>query len=111
MAKRWYIVHTYSNFEKKVMEDIKKQVVQKKLDELFEQVIVPTEEVVEIRRGRRVQDRTPLLPRLCAGEGRSDGRSVPSDQEHPKVTGFLGSGLKPVPISGCRSISHPQSGG
>ena len=54
MAKRWYIIHTYSNFEKKVMESLKEQVVQKHLEDFFEQVIVPTEEVVEVRRGRKI---------------------------------------------------------
>ena len=50
MAKRWYIVHAYSNFEKKVAEEIKKQALQHGLADLFEEVLVPTEEVVEIRR-------------------------------------------------------------
>ena len=53
MAKRWYIVQAYSNFERKVAEDIRQKVAQKKLEHLFEDVIVPTEKVVEIRRGRR----------------------------------------------------------
>src|SRR5699024_3198152 len=54
MAKRWYIVQAYSNFERKVAEDIRQKVAQKKLDALFEDVIVPTEKVVEMRRGRKV---------------------------------------------------------
>ena len=52
MSKRWYIVHAYSNFERKVAEDIKKRALAAGLAELFEEVLVPTEENVEVRRGR-----------------------------------------------------------
>ncbi|MBK8771485.1 MAG: transcription termination/antitermination protein NusG [Rhizobiales bacterium] len=99
MAKRWYIVHTYSNFEKKVMEDIKKQVIQKKLDELFEQVIVPTEEVVEIRRGRKFKTERRFFPGYVLVKVDLTDEAFHLIKNTPKVTGFLGSGLKPVPIS------------
>ena len=99
MAKRWYIVHTYSNFEKKVMEDIKKQVVQKKLDDLFEQVIVPTEEVVEIRRGRKFKTERRFFPGYVLVKVDLTDEAFHLIKNTPKVTGFLGSGLKPVPIS------------
>jgi transcription termination/antitermination protein NusG len=99
MAKRWYIVHTYSNFEKKVMEDIRKQVVQKRLDELFEQIIVPTEEVVEIRRGRRIKSERRFFPGYVLVKVELTDEAFHLIKNTPKVTGFLGSGLKPVPIS------------
>jgi transcription termination/antitermination protein NusG len=99
MAKRWYIVHTYSNFEKKVMEDIKKQVIQKKLDELFEQVLVPTEEVVEIRRGRRIKSERRFFPGYVLVKVDLTDEAFHLIKNTPKVTGFLGSGLKPVPIT------------
>ncbi|MFO1035079.1 MAG: transcription termination/antitermination protein NusG [Hyphomicrobiales bacterium] len=99
MAKRWYIVHTYSNFEKKVMEDIKKQVSQKKLDELFESVIVPTEEVVEIRRGRKFKTERRFFPGYVLVKVDLTDEAFHLIKNTPKVTGFLGSGLKPVPIS------------
>ena len=54
MDKRWYIVHAYSNFEKKVMESIREQAKQRGLEDLFEQVRVPTDRVHEVRRGRRL---------------------------------------------------------
>ncbi|MGI9570408.1 MAG: transcription termination/antitermination NusG family protein, partial [Desulfobulbia bacterium] len=54
MTKRWYIVHAYSNFEKKVAESIKERVATAGLEDLFEEVLVPMEEVVEVRRGRKV---------------------------------------------------------
>jgi transcription termination/antitermination protein NusG len=99
MAKRWYIVHTYSNFEKKVMEDIKKQVVQKHLDDMFEQIIVPTEEVVEIRRGRRIKSERRFFPGYVLVKVDLTDEVFHLIKNTPKVTGFLGSGLKPVPIS------------
>jgi transcription termination/antitermination protein NusG len=99
MAKRWYIVHTYSNFEKKVMEDIRKQVAQKHLDEMFEQIIVPTEEVVEIRRGRRIKTERRFFPGYVLVKVDLTDEAFHLIKNTPKVTGFLGSGLKPVPIS------------
>jgi transcription termination/antitermination protein NusG len=99
MAKRWYIVHTYSNFEKKVMEDIKKQVVQKRLDDMFEQIIVPTEEVIEIRRGRRIKSERRFFPGYVLVKVDLTDEAFHLIKNTPKVTGFLGSGLKPVPIS------------
>ncbi len=99
MAKRWYIVHTYSNFEKKVMEDIKKQVVQKKLDELFDEVLVPTEEVVEIRRGRRIKSERRFFPGYVLVKVDLTDEAFHLIKNTPKVTGFLGSGQKPMPIT------------
>ena len=65
MAKRWYIVHAYSNFEKKVAEDIKKRANAAGLADLFEEVLVPTEEVVEVRRGRKVPRSASSFPATC----------------------------------------------
>jgi transcription termination/antitermination protein NusG len=99
MAKRWYIVHTYSNFEKKVAEEIRKQAAQKHLDEIFEQVLVPTEEVVEIRRGRRIKSERRFFPGYVLVKVDLTDEAFHLIKNTPKVTGFLGSGLKPVPIS------------
>ena len=60
--KRWYIVHAYSNFEKKVAESIREQAKQRNLDDHFEQVLVPTETVVEVRRGRKVNAERKFFP-------------------------------------------------
>ena len=54
MTKRWYIVHAYSNFEKKVADSIRERAVGAGLEECFEEIVVPMEEVVEVRRGRKV---------------------------------------------------------
>ena len=99
MAKRWYIVHTYSNFEKKVMESLKEQSVQKGLQDSFEQVIVPTEEVVEIRRGRRIKTERRFFPGYVLAKIDLTDEVFHLIKNTPKVTGFLGSGSKPVPIS------------
>jgi transcription termination/antitermination protein NusG len=99
MAKRWYIVHTYSNFEKKVSESLKEQSVQKGLQDFFEQVIVPTEEVVEIRRGRRVKSERRFFPGYVLAKIELTDEVFHLIKNTPKVTGFLGSGSKPVPIS------------
>jgi len=99
MAKRWYIVHTYSNFEKKVMESLKEQAAQKGLQDSFEQVIVPTEEVVEIRRGRRIKSERRFFPGYVLAKIDLTDEVFHLIKNTPKVTGFLGSGSKPVPIS------------
>jgi transcription termination/antitermination protein NusG len=99
MAKRWYIVHTYSNFEKKVAESLKEQAIQKHLEDSFEQVLVPTEEVVEIRRGRRIKSERRFFPGYVLAKIELTDEVFHLIKNTPKVTGFLGSGLKPVPIS------------
>jgi transcription termination/antitermination protein NusG len=99
MAQRWYIVHTYSNFEKKVAESIKEQAIQKKLDGLFEQVIVPTEEIVEIRRGRRIKSERRFFPGYVLAKVDLTDEVYHLIKNTPKVTGFLGSGSKPIPIT------------
>jgi transcriptional antiterminator NusG len=62
MAKRWYIVHAYTNFERKVADAIKERAKAAGLEHLFEEVLVPTEEVVEVKRGRKVQAERKFLP-------------------------------------------------
>ena len=61
-TKRWYIVHAYSNFEKKVQESIREQAKQRHLDHLFEEILVPTEKLVEVRRGRKVDAERKFFP-------------------------------------------------
>ena len=99
MAKRWYIVHTYSNFEKKVAESLKEQAAQKHLEDYFEQVLVPTEEIVEIRRGRKIKSERRFFPGYVLAKIELTDEVFHLIKNTPKVTGFLGSGLKPVPIS------------
>jgi len=99
MAKRWYIVHTYSNFEKKVSESLKEQAVQKGLQDFFEQVLVPTEEVVEMRRGRRIKSERRFFPGYVLAKIDLTDEVFHLIKNTPKVTGFLGADKKPIPIS------------
>ena len=99
MTKRWYIVHAYSNFEKKVAESIKEQSVQKGLGELFEQVLVPTEEVIEVRRGRKFKSERRFFPGYVLVKMEMTDQAFHLIKNTPKVTGFLGSDNKPIPIT------------
>ncbi len=99
MAKRWYIVHAYSNFEKKVADSIREQAVAKGLGDLFEQVLVPTEEVVETRRGRKVTSERRFFPGYVLVKMQMTDEAYHLIKNTPKVTGFLGSDNKPIPIS------------
>ena len=77
MAARWYIVHAYSNFEKKVAEDIENKARQKGLEHLFEKILVPTEKVVEVRRGRKVDSERKFFPGYVMSRKVSSGRRPP----------------------------------
>ncbi|HUF43954.1 MAG TPA: transcription termination/antitermination protein NusG [Aestuariivirgaceae bacterium] len=99
MAKRWYIVHTYSNFEKKVAESIREQATNQGLADLFEDILVPTEEVVEIRRGRKVASERRFFPGYVLAKMDMTDQAYHLIKNTPKVTGFLGSDKKPIPIS------------
>ena len=99
MTKRWYIVHAYSNFEKKVAESIKEQAVASGLDDHFEEVLVPTEEVVEMRRGRKVASERRFFPGYVLVKMDMTDQAYHLIKNTPKVTGFLGTDNKPMPIS------------
>ena len=99
MASRWYIVHAYSNFEKKVAEDIENKARQKGLDHLFEKILVPTEKVVEVRRGRKVDSERKFFPGYVLVRANLTDEAYHLIKNTPKVTGFLGFSGKPQPIS------------
>ncbi|GGY44113.1 transcription termination/antitermination protein NusG [Parvularcula lutaonensis] len=96
---KWYIVHAYSNFEKKVAEAIKASAEEKGLGDLIEEVLVPTEEVVEVRRGRKVNTERRYFPGYVLVKMVLNDQTFHVVNETNKVTGFLGSGKKPLPIS------------
>jgi|GEM_PF-62459 len=98
MAARWYIVHAYSNFEKKVAESIEEKARQKGLEHLFEKILVPTEKVVEVRRGRKVDSERKFFPGYVMVRANLTDEAYHLIKNTPKVTGFLGSDNKPVPI-------------
>ncbi|SON55044.1 Transcription termination/antitermination protein [Hartmannibacter diazotrophicus] len=98
MAKRWYIVHAYSNFEKKVADAIREQVAQRGLEDYFDQILVPTEKVVEVRRGRKVDAERKFFPGYVLVHMEMTDEAYHLIKNTPKVTGFLGSDNRPVPI-------------
>ena len=99
MAKRWYIVHAYTNFERKVADAIRERARSAGLEEVFEEVVVPTEEVVEVKRGRKVQAERKFLPGYVLVKMEMTDPAFVLIKNTPKVTGFLGSDNKPIPIS------------
>jgi len=99
MAQRWYIVHVYSGFEKKVASSILEQAKQKNVLEMFEQVLVPTEEVVEVRRGQKVNAERKFFPGYVLVKMELTDNTWHLVKNTQKVTGFLGTGGKPSPIS------------
>jgi transcriptional antiterminator NusG len=99
MAKRWYIVHAYSNFEKKVAEAIREGAQQKGMTDLIEDVLVPTEEVVELRRGQKVNAERKFFPGYVLVKMELTDQTYHLIKNTPKVTGFLGTSAKPLPIS------------
>ncbi len=99
MTMRWYIIHAYSNFEKKVAESIEEQVRQKGLEHLVEQILVPLEKVVEVRRGRKVDAERKFFPGYVLARMHMTDQAYHLIKNTPKVTGFLGSDNKPMPIT------------
>jgi transcription termination/antitermination protein NusG len=98
MSTRWYIVHAYSNFEKKVAESLKEQAAQRNLADKFDEILVPTEQVVEVRRGRKVNSERKFFPGYVLVKCDLTDEVYHLIKNTPKVTGFLGADKKPMPI-------------
>ncbi|WP_417463121.1 transcription termination/antitermination protein NusG [Kordiimonas sp.] len=96
---RWYIIHAYSGFEKKVAEAIKEQAIQQGLEALVEEVIVPTEEVIEVRKGKKVTSEKKFFPGYVLIKMILTDDTYHLANSHAKVTGFLGPQGKPSAIS------------
>ena len=99
MAQRWYVVHAYSGFEKKVAQSIKEQAEAKGLADHISEVLVPTEEVVQLRRGAKVSAESKLFPGYVLIKMELNDNTWHLVQNTPKVTNFLGAHGKPLPIS------------
>jgi len=99
MAQRWYVLHVYSGFERKVAESIREQAVAKGMGDLIPEVLVPTEEVVEVRRGQKVSSERKFFPGYVLVKMELTDETWHLVKNAPKVTGFLGGRGRPVPIS------------
>ena len=98
MAQHWYVIHAYSGFEKKVAESIREQADLKGMGDLVAEVLVPTEEVVEMRRGTKVQTERKFFPGYVLVNMELTDETWHLIMNSPKVTGFLGSGQRPAPV-------------
>lgn len=114
MAKRWYVVHVYSGFEKKIADHIREQADKKGLRDQFEEVLVPSEEVTEVRRGRKVNAERKFFPGYVLVKMELTDRAWHLVKDTPKVTGFLGTrNNQPTPISNAeakRILQQAQEG-
>ena len=99
MAGSWYVIHVYSGFEKKVALSIEEQVKQAGMDDDFEHILVPVEEVVEMRRGTKVNAERKFFPGYVLVNMNLTDKSWHLVMNTPKVTGFLGGKGTPTPIS------------
>jgi len=98
MAKRWYSVSVLSNFEKKVAEAIRQAVTEKGLQDQIEEVLVPTEEVIEIRRGKKVTSERRFMPGYVLVRMELTDQTYHLVNSINRVTGFLGAHGKPMPM-------------
>ena len=98
MPKRWYSVHVLSNFEKKVAESIRESARVQGLEDEIEDVLVPTEEVVEIRRGQKVTVERRFMPGYVLVKMEMTDRAYHLVNDTPRVTGFLGPQGRPTPL-------------
>src|SRR5580765_8636387 len=99
MENRWYVIHVYSGFEKKVAQAIREQAEQKGMAERFEQILVPTEEVIEVKRGAKVSSERKFFPGYVLVKMDLDDATWHLVKNTAKVTGFLGGRGRPSPIS------------
>lgn len=113
MVARWYVLHVYSGFEAKVAEAIRDKAQKQGIEDRIEDIMVPTEEVVEIKRGQKVNSERKVFPGYVLAKMDMSDQIWHLVKDTPKVTGFLGGGNKPVPISekeAARLMTQLQEG-
>ena len=104
MTHRWYVVHVYSGFERKIAQSIREQAQQKAMADKFSEVLVPTEEVVELRRGTKVNAERKFFPGYVLVKMEMTDESWHLVMNTPKVTGFLGGKGRPSPITEAEAM-------
>ena len=98
-TKKWFIIHTYSGFENKVAESLKTRSEAFGFAEKIGQILIPTEEVVELRNGKKVTSKRMLYPGYVLVEMDMDDELWHAVKATPRVTGFVGGGTSPVPLT------------
>ena len=96
---RWYVIHVYSGFENKVADAIREKAIKQGLEDKIEEILVPKEEVLEVKRGQKVNVERNFFPGYVLAKIAMDDDIWHLVKNTPKVTGFLGAGNKPCPIS------------
>lgn len=99
IVKHWYIIHAYSGFENKVAESLKTRAQAFGFAERIGNILIPTEEVIELRNGKKVISKRLLYPGYVLVEMEMDDELWHAVKSTPRVTGFLGGGTKPVPLT------------
>ncbi len=112
MSKNWYVVHTYSGFEKFVAESVRQRAMELSIEDQIGRIIIPTEGVVEIKGGKKVVSTKRSYPGYILIEMEMTDENWLIIRETPKVTGFVGSGRKPTPLSKAevtQIVEHMES--
>jgi transcriptional antiterminator NusG len=99
MAKQWYIVHTYSGFEGKVRDSLRQRAEALGMADAIEEVLIPTEEVVEVRDGKKTKSTRKFFPGYVLVKMAMSDEAWHVVKNTPRVTGFVGTGNRPVPLS------------
>lgn len=100
MAKRWYVLQAYSGFEKNVQKTLKERIAREEMDEYFGQILVPVEEVVDIKNGRRMVSERKFFPGYVLIEMEMTDSSWHLVKSTPRVNGFIGgTAHRPLPIT------------
>ncbi len=100
MSKRWYVVHAYSGFEKQVMRSLNERIQRAEMEDRFGEVLVPTEEVVEMREGKKRKSERKFFPGYVLVQMEMDDATWHLVKECPKVMGFIGGTAdRPAPIT------------
>lgn len=111
--QRWYIIHCYSGFEKKVAQSIQEQAEDQNITNMFGNILVPSEEVIETRGGKKVSSERRFFPGYVLIKMKMTDQTWYLVRNTPKVTGFLGAGNKPMPVPDYeaeRVMSQVQEG-
>ena len=113
MTHKWYIIQVYSNFEQKIADLLEEQIVVAGLEDAFEKILVPKEEVIEVRRGRKITTERKFFSGYILVKMNMSDEAYHFIKNTPKIVGFLGSGQRPLPLPQHevdRIISQMQEG-